>query len=110
MFNVLYFLKYALLFQNNFHIEATSAQQKWLLVSDYVKLIRKLEALPAYGELFMDAHYVILELLASIRSLCRPCDDAADSAKFAHRWSAFRQAIALLRECPAKLLLLQTLS
>lgn len=67
----------------------------------------------------MDAHYVILELLAGIRSARSSNTDnniddqnpstAEPTAKLEQQWSAFRQAVSLLRECPAKMLILQAL-
>lgn len=86
--------------QNNFKPAAISVQQKWQLIADYIKMLRQLEALPSYEDLFMDAHYVIVELLALV------CDSKQAEPEGRQ---VFGQALALMRDCPAKMLVTQAL-
>lgn len=94
--------------QKNFQPAAANAQQKWQLISDYINLLHKLETLPSYEDLFMDAHYVILELLAGVRSAGEA--DDGERKKYELQRQVFSQVLAILRDCPAKMLVTQALA
>lgn len=77
------------------------------MISDYISLLRKLETLPSYDDLFMDAHYVIVELLAGVRSAGEADDE--ERIKYEQQRQVFQQVLAMLRDCPAKMLVTQAL-
>lgn len=105
---------------------ATTSLSKWKLLTQYVKVIKEFEKHDIYEYMFMDAHYVVVEILQGLHSqetlvLClqllrngaqpivEGTPEPEPNEQHVARLEMFKQAIRLLRDCEAKQLVLQVL-
>lgn len=96
--------------QVNFVEGSAAAQEKWMLLHNYIRLFRKLENLAIYDDLCMDAHYVILELLKGVERQGAGLDGEDEIKNFQKQRNVMRAGVFSLRDCPAKMLLVVALA